>query len=943
MRTEGPSEQKKKMRFCTAFNILSGFAEKIRRVSALEVFWFNRPTQDEGNITMKRTAPQKTAVIFFVAFMAMTVPMLGASASPAIDPAVDAFIASGRGTMRAIVHFRDLQAIDPSDYEGHSGQISAALRANAAESQRGFRTLMGNIKDSRAVGAAGNILELWAANAVIGTFDPAALSAVAALDEVESVEVEGRMSIPPDREGQALTPRGGAEWSLTIVNADKVWNHLGVNGSGVTLGIIDTGIFADHPDLAGKVLKFKDFTKDNAGQSVKPYDDQGHGTHCAGTICGGAASGTAIGMAPGARLIVGKSFDSSGSGGDGPILGAMQWMLDPDGDPATDDAPALCSNSWGSSEQTSTTYWKIIEAWRAAGIFPLFAAGNSGPSPRTVGTPGGYPHAFAIGATTNSDGIAGFSSRGPIKWDGNELIKPNVSAPGNDIRSAGHRGGYTVKSGTSMATPNVAGAIALMLSAEPGLSIEDIWKTLEDTAVDLGAAGRDNTFGTGRIDVFEAVQRVLLGGKVTGRVLAAGSGAPIAAKVTVGGTAIVVPCGADGSYTLMLPEGKYDILFSHFGFITFTHEVVVVKKQTVTLDAALGEAPRRTLAVTVADQTGNPLAARIRLTGTPVEPCETAADGTARIDVPMGTYDVMASSLGFSTRVVNGVSVADNGGTVKVVLDRLPPILVVDQAKGTEPGSTVKATLEALGKSHSYVSLSTGAVNAGDLAQYPVVIWITGTSYSGLVDGDQQAALTSFVASGGNLMICGSDIGYCLKAAPFMKETLGAAYEADNARVAAVSGKGPLDGLALDITGDTTGLKQSYPDVINPTGDGAQAAVYSNGMGAGTFVETEGHGRVIYLGFCLTGVKGLETRKALFEKALGWLAPDVARAVRAFVSCAVPEMARPCLERAFSLVVSTTDGNGRFKATFESLSTEERERAASLHELVLEHGLGERD
>lgn len=883
---------------------------------------------------MEKTGPRNSAILFMTALIAlavMTVPTNTAIALADLGPAVESFLGSGKGTFRTLVLFRDVQTIDPVAHGGHSGQVAEALRSNARESQRAFRILVSSRR-----GFVSGLLDLWAANAVIGSFDRDTLTAIAALDEVERIEVEGRMSIPPAHSGQAMAPRGGAEWSLAIVNADKVWNHLGVDGRGVTVGIIDTGIFADHPDLAGKVLKFKDFTKDNSGQEVKPYDDQGHGTHCAGTICGGAFSGIAIGMAPGAKLVVGKSFDSSGSGDDGPILGAMQWMLDPDGDPATDDAPALVSNSWGSSEQTSTTFWKIVEAWRAAGIFPLFAAGNSGPSARTVGTPGGYPHAFAIGATTNTDGIASFSSRGPIKWEGVELIKPNVSAPGKDIRSAGHKGGYTVKSGTSMATPNVAGAIALMLCAEPGLSIDDIWKTLEDTTVDLGDSGRDNTFGTGRIDIFEAVQRVLLGGKVTGRVLSADN-ASLKAVVTVEGTLISIPCGADGSYSLVLPEGKYKISFSFFGFITSVHEVTVIKKQTVALNVTLAAAPGRTLAVTVTDQSGIGLAARVRLTGTPVEPCETSVEGVALVEVPMGTYDVMASSPGYATKVANGVKVGQNGGSTAIVLDRLPPILVVDQGNGMDPGDTIRKTLVALGKSHSYVNLSSGSVNAGDLAQYPLVIWLTATSYSNLVDADQRTAMGAFAASGGNLLICGSDIGYCLKGAPFMKETLGAVYEADNSRSVGVSGKGPLDGLDLDITGDNTSLKQSYPDVVNPAGSGGQSAVYANGMGAGTFVETPGHGRVIYFGFCVTGVKGLESRKKLLARTLGWLSPDVDRAVKAFISCGDGEMAEPCLERAFALVVSTPGGLAAFDAVMRVLGEADREKAAVLEKLVIEY------
>jgi len=94
-------------------------------------------------------------------------------------------------------------------------------------------------------------------------------------------------------------------------------------------------------------------------------------------------------------------------------------------DDATDDAPPVCSNSWGSNSRTDRSFWEICQAWRAAGVLPVFAAGNAGPGSKTVGIPGGYPHVFAVGATTRSDGIASFSSRGPSTWDGTDIIVLN--------------------------------------------------------------------------------------------------------------------------------------------------------------------------------------------------------------------------------------------------------------------------------------------------------------------------------------------------------------------------------------------------------------------------------------------------------------------------------------------------------------------------------------
>ncbi|MBO1912754.1 S8 family serine peptidase, partial [Microvirga sp. 3-52] len=143
--------------------------------------------------------------------------------------------------------------------------------------------------------------------------------------------------------------------------------------------------------------------------------------------------------------------------------------------------------SWGSADSYRTEFLPGVQAWVAAGIFPLFAAGNDGPGPQTVGSPGSFIESFSIGATDRHDQIASFSSRGPVFWpdeNGERVrhVKPEVSAPGHQIYSAVPNGGYGVKSGTSMATPHVAGAIALILQSQPNLSIDEVADLLENTA-----------------------------------------------------------------------------------------------------------------------------------------------------------------------------------------------------------------------------------------------------------------------------------------------------------------------------------------------------------------------------------------------------------------------------------------------------------------------------
>jgi len=184
-------------------------------------------------------------------------------------------------------------------------------------------------------------------------------------------------------------------------------------------------------------------------------------------------------------------------------------MMDPDGDPATNDAPRVVNNSWGSANVSDRLFWDVVANWGKVGIVPVFAAGNNGYDGGKVGVPANFPHAFAVGAIDNNDGLAWFSSTGPAKWDGKTYVKPDVAAPGTGIVSAGHRGGWVKMSGTSMAAPHAAGLFALMLQANPRLPVTDLVRIARETAVDIAPPGPDNQCGAGRIDAWAAVRKVL--------------------------------------------------------------------------------------------------------------------------------------------------------------------------------------------------------------------------------------------------------------------------------------------------------------------------------------------------------------------------------------------------------------------------------------------------
>jgi subtilisin family serine protease len=287
-----------------------------------------------------------------------------------------------------------------------------------------------------------------------------------------------------------------------VIGADSVWVKLGLTGKGIKIGILDTGIDYFHPDLGGgigagfKVLGGYDFINNDND----PMDDYGHGTHVAGIA---AANGPSLkGVAPEANLYAFKVLDNTGSGQSSVIIAGIERALDPDQNPSTDDAVNIISMSLGGSGDPDDPMSQAIDNATAAGVLCVIAAGNSG-AYQSIGSPGCARTALTVGATDNNDVIAYFSSRGPS----NSIygIKPDILAPGVEINSTKMGGGYISFNGTSMATPHVAGAAALLLQLHPDWTPSMIKSVVMETAMDIN---KDVwTQGNGRMDVYKAAKQ----------------------------------------------------------------------------------------------------------------------------------------------------------------------------------------------------------------------------------------------------------------------------------------------------------------------------------------------------------------------------------------------------------------------------------------------------
>lgn len=290
--------------------------------------------------------------------------------------------------------------------------------------------------------------------------------------------------------------------SNEIIRADKVWSDYNITGRGVVIGIIDTGIDYTHPDLGGamgpshKVIGGYDFVNEDND----PFDDHGHGTHVAGIA---AAKGIIKGVAPDAKLVAFKALTSEGWGYDSWILAAIERTVDPDQNPNTNDALDVVNMSLGRVATPDDPFSEAIANATALGVTFVVSAGNTGDY-FTVGAPGTAPDAITVGATDQQDIAAWFSSKGPTEFD--YQIKPDVSAPGVEINSTFPQNGYTKLNGTSMASPHVAGAVALLLERNPSWTPEIIKAALMNYSKPGTEPDSYWNQGAGRIDILESIQ-----------------------------------------------------------------------------------------------------------------------------------------------------------------------------------------------------------------------------------------------------------------------------------------------------------------------------------------------------------------------------------------------------------------------------------------------------
>ena len=553
-------------------------------------------------------------------------------------------------------------AYQMADWKARGEFVYTQLRATADGTQSGLTRLL------RKQGVKFN--SYWIINALQVKSDQAVLNELAAFPEVAKIVPTRTFQIPKPAPGSAHPPVNSVEWNIDRIHAPLVWTGFGVHGEGIVVANIDTGVQYDHPALVAQYRgnqgggsfdhNYNWFDPSNVcgSPSLIPCDNAGHGTHTMGTMAGDDGAENQIGVAPGVRWIAAKGCEDFFCS-DTALLASAQWILAPTdlngANPRPDLRPQVVNNSWGGGSG-DPWYQGMVQAWVASGIFPAFAAGNNGEGGcRTASSPGDYPESYAAGAFDYLDAIAGFSSRGPSSFG--EIVKPNIAAPGVDVRSSVPGDSYGYNSGTSMASPHTAGTVALMWSAAPAL-IGDVVQTralLDQTAADTedlqcgGTPQLNNVWGEGKLDAYLAVSQSPMGptGSLQGTVTDAATSLPVEGAVVEATGQVTRRTTTDDSGFYRFPvlsTGEFQVTASKFAYLTQSTNVAIAEAATTVQDFALALAPSYSLSGTVRDTSGEPLPlAEVTILGTPLPAVVADQDGNYTFaSVPQGFYAVQA-------------------------------------------------------------------------------------------------------------------------------------------------------------------------------------------------------------------------------------------------------------------------------------------------------------
>lgn len=825
---------------------------------------------------------QRLAVLFLVMFLPLVLLAAFLAWSPtavsATTPKYDSALAQSPSPIPVIIHLHQQATLPPQRSSSQLAQriaVVEALQQTAVSTQRPLHTLL---TQQQQAGLVADIHPFWIINAIAATVHPTALPAIAALPSVSHIAPDVAFDgfAPPANAPEPAPPVTQTAvlptWGVERIGAPLVWDGLGVRGEGAVVAIMDSGVDWNHPDLRPTYRGDHQASWYSPGNPLlrQPTDLVGHGTHVAGTAVGQGG----IGVAPAARWIAVNISNADGLILTSAVHAGFEWLLAPNGDPSL--APDIVNGSWSGEGHLDLFAPDVAALW-ASGILPVFASGNDGPFPQSMGAPASYPTALAVGASDDIDALAWFSGRGPSFFT--NAPKPQIVAPGTAVFSAFPNGQYRTFLGTSMAAPHVSGAAALLLSANPTLRPDQLLGVLQQTAVAITTTHPNMDSGWGRLDAYAAVASQLATGRLRGTVRGNGVPLPNAPLTLTTPSGAAWPFHSDGSgqFELMLTAGRYTVAAAPFAYAPAQATAMVQVGQTAVADLALTPLPGGTV-------TGQlrPVTATVQVVGTPVVG-RGDENGRYALTLPSGSYQLLVQANGYALGQA-AVTVAAGQTVVRHFdLAPAPTVLLIDSGQWyyQSYAGYYHDALQTAGFAHDTATIRNPFADVPTLptlSAYDVVIWSAPHDAPGLIGGND--VITDYLKAGGNLLVSGEEVafydGQGFGTQPWFFRQLGAVFAGEEAGETAVLSlpDAPFAGMTLALNGGDSGNNQFAPDQSQLRGNGLTRPVfrYADGQNAGLLAGHCAPYELLYLGFGLEGVRRTEDRAELLRRSFAHFA-----------------------------------------------------------------------
>lgn len=710
-----------------------------------------------------------------------------------------------------------------------------------------------------------NALSITANNDTLSSLVPDLLPRAKLLNNIEFKSLPVKISEESKTFPQNL-------WNLEDINVKELWDR-GFTGTGVKIAILDTGIDSEHPALKNKLVDWAEFTPDGSIISgSKPYDSDGHGTHVSGIAAGGSVA-SPLGIAPDANLAAGLVIPRGG-GTFAQILGGLEWVLDPDNDPTTADAPKVVNMSLG-----AIGYYKIwtniFQKLLVHNIIPVCAIGNE--CDGISSSPGNCPNAIGVGAYDKDSNVAYFSSgNDSIFWEEENLssiyIKPDISAPGVQVYSSVPGGKYEKWSGTSMSSPHTAGAAALLIEAFPHSSSYDIIHFLKKGAIDAGKPGIDSRYGFGKLNLKSSFELLSQSKRVYGKISNYRDGI----NLYNSDTNLPVYIDGNGNYSTYLLPGSYKFELTYKDRLLKT-TIIDIKEKNLNIDISAPK-ERKVLfeGVVKTEDTNEPLKAKL-LIGE--EQYETSINGRFSLILDsLENVTIFASGYESKKIDLSNVNEYTNIRLKKasiLLVEGISPYITITNPPRLARNYYFEA-LKSLSKSYTYISADIIFPAFTDLKNYSSVIYFCD---SGGISSEEEKEFAKYLDNGGRLLITGRLI---LTLENYYRQTFISKYFSAGSKesmsfpsVCGFEKSDDFKDFLFSLSGEDGANNQETCDVIT-VGDSniivepiLQYVEYKKEKYAG-IKAANGIYKGVLLGFGIEGIGSTSQRISLLREILDW-------------------------------------------------------------------------